>query len=407
MKARIWLCGVAVVVIAAGCSGAGTPLPKTGVPAVSGASGASPSSGAAATVAPSAAATSAALPSMTPGTFMEIGAVAGCYPDPVAALAGDGKLIVTGCGEYHNTWQFDPATGKASEIDANTEVSVRAVTLRDGRVFVLFEQDGGALVVDSKAGKAGAEIDSPGSEDSPAIGYNDATLLLNDGRVLIAGGDSGSQNLVGYAYANLFDPATGKISRTGSMTIVRSDFTAVKLADGRVLVAGGETGSDLNSVTSKAEIFDPATGKFTATGSLRKARYSAGGTLLPGGKVLIVGGTDADENSLSSAELFDPRTGKFSLTGSMAKARGNHEDWAPLAVPLPDGRVVVMGGEDDDLNFVSTVEIYDPATGKFKSDGAIGGSVYYLTGAFLQADGTLLVVGGGETGAPTVWRYQP
>ena len=332
----------------------------------------------------------------------------GCDSEVVAAAAGDGKLIVTGCGQYHNTKQFDPATGKVSEVDADTEASIRAVTLQDGRVFVVIEMDDGALVVDSRSAKSGELIASPGNEDSPAIGANDATLLLNDGRVLIVGGEYDSQSSSSaYAYAELFDPATGKMSRTGSMKTARADFTAVKLAAGRVLVAGGETGSDLDSVTSKAEIYDPATGKFTATGSLRKPRYSAGGALLPGGKVLIAGGSDQDVNPLSSAELFDPVTGKFSPTGSMTTARGDHEDHAPLAVALPDGRVVVMGGEDDDGNLVATVEIYDPATGKFKSDGAIGGSVYYLTGAFLQADGTLLVVGGRESGPATVWRYQP
>jgi hypothetical protein len=154
-------------------------------------------------------------------------------------------------------------------------------------------------------------------------------------------------------------------------------------------------------------MYDPATAKFTATGSLRTPRYSAAGALLPGGKVLVAGGSDQDEYPLSSAELFDPRTGKFSPTGSMTTARGDHEDYPPLAVSLPDGRVVLMGGEDDDGNLVATAEVYDPATGKFKSDGAIGESVYYLTRAFLQADGTLLVVGGRDRGLATVWRYRP
>jgi hypothetical protein len=345
---------------------------------------------------------------MKPGTFMEIGTVTGCDSEVVAALAGDGKLIVTGCGQYHNTKQFDPATGKVSEVDADTEASIRAVTLQDGRVFVVIEMDYGALVIDPTSGKSGADIDSPGNEDSPAIGANDATLLLNDGRVLIVGGEwDGQSTSTAYAYAELFDPAAGKISRTSSMKTARSDFTAVKLADGRVLVAGGEVGSDLDSVTSKAEMYDPATAKFTATGSLRTPRYSAAGALLPGGKVLVAGGSDQDVNPLSSAELFDPGTGKFSPTGSMTTVRGDHEGDPPLAVALPDGRVVVMGGEDDDFNLVATAEIYDPATGKFKSDGAIGEPINYLTGAFVQADGTVLVVGGRDRGLATVWRYRP
>jgi len=399
MKARMFLCGVAVVAVVAGCIASGTAVPKTGIPAVSGAISASPSD----------AATSAARPSMTPGTFMEIGTVTGC-PSAyvVAALAGDGKLIAAGCGQYNSTKQFDPLTGKVSEVDADTEAAIRAVTLQDGRVFVVIEMDDGALVVDSRSGKCGELIASPGNEDSPAIGANDATLLLNDGRVLIVGGEHDGQDYsAAYPYAELFDPTAGKISRTGSMKTARASFTAVKLADGRVLVAGGETGSDLNSVTSKAEIYDPATGKFAATGSLRKARYSAVGALLPGGKVLVVGGGDQDVNPLSSAEVFDPQTGKFAATGSMSAARGDDDGEPPLAVAMPDGRVVVMGGQDDDLNLIPSVEIYDPTTGKFTTGGEIGGPIDHLAGAFVQADGTLLVVGGNEGGSATVWRYQP
>ncbi len=407
MKARRFLGGVAMVAVVASCTGSGTPVTKTGIPAVSGASGASPSRGAA-TAAPSAAASSAAMPSMKPGTFMEIGTVTGCDSEGIAALAGDGKLIVAGCSEYNSTKQFDPATGKVTEVDADTEAAIRAVTLQDGRVFVVMEVDDGALVVDSRSGKSGEDIDSPGTEDSPAIGDGNATLLLNDGRVLIVGGEwDGQSSSIAYAYAELFDPAAGKISRTGSMKTARSDFTAVKLADGRVLVAGGEVGSDLDYVTSKAEMYDPATAKFTATGSLRTPRYSAVGALLPGGKVLVAGGGDQDSGPLSSAELFDPQTGKFSPTGSMTAARGDQEGEPPLAVALPDGRVVVMGGEDDDINLVATAEIYDPATGKFTAGGSIGPSVDHLAGAFVQADGTVLVVGGREGGLATVWRYQP
>jgi hypothetical protein len=397
MKARMFLCGVAAAAVVAGCTGLVTALPKTGIPVVSGASSASPSN----------AASSAAMPAMTPGTFTQIGTLPGCDSEVIAALAGNGKLIMVGCGEFNSTKEFDPATGKVTEVDADTEAAIRAVTLLDGRVFVLMEMAGGALVIDPKSGKSGGEIDSPGDEDSPEIGYDNATLLLSDGRVLVVGGSNGLQGEVGFPYAVLFDPATGTMSRTGSMKTARADFTAVKLADGRVLVAGGEVGSDLDSVTAKSEMYDPGTAKFTATGSLPKPRYSAVGALLPGGKVLVAGGSDEDGDPLSSAELFDPRTGKFGPTGSMTTARGDHEGEPPLAVVLPDGRVVVMGGEGEDLNLIPTAEIYDPATGKFKSDGAIGEPIDHLAGAFVQADGTLLVVGGNEGGSATLWRYQP
>jgi WD40 repeat protein len=407
MKARRFFGSVAVITAVAGCTGLGTASPGTGASAAVTASLAASPRGSAASpsVPPSHSATSAAKPALTSGTFVQIATLPACGYSP-AALTGDGKLIVAGCAQDMTTEQLDPATGKVSPVPGDTEAALQAVTLKDGRVFVLMEMDGGAEVFDPRSGKFGEGIDLPGDADSSEIGFNDATILLSDGRVLIVGGDSGSQNMTAYANADLFDPVTGKISRTGSMKTARTQFTAVRLADGRVLVAGGEGGSDVGTDLSTAEIYNPATGKFDATASLPKPRYAAAGALLPGGKVLIAGGSSQDDD-LSSAELFDPGTGKYSPTGSMTTARGDHEGYGPIATALPDGRVVVMGGENDYGDPVTTAEIYDPATGKFKAHGSIAESVDYLLVALLQADGTLLVVGGVDDGAAKVWLYQP
>jgi hypothetical protein len=158
------------------------------------------------------------------------------------------------------------------------------------------------------------------------------------------------------------------------MTTTRDLYTATLLADGRVLVAGGY--DSRHAALASAELYDPATGKFSPTGSLATARTIHTATLLADGRVLIAGGEYNDfyaTNELSgpcfaSAEIYDPKTGTFSPTGSMATARALH-----TATLLADGRVLIAGGESDNSMlsgpFLASAEIYDPKTGKFSPAG--------------------------------------
>ncbi len=109
---------------------------------------------------------------------------------------------------------------------------------------------------------------------------------------------------------------------TGSLKTARFHHTATLLPDGRVLVVGGEQG---HTPLASAELYDPATGTWSATGSLNTARDSHTATLLPSGKVLVAGGRETDPGpSLASAELYDPATGTWSPTGSLNTARLYH-----------------------------------------------------------------------------------
>ena len=230
---------------------------------------------------------------------------------------------------------------------------------------------------------------------SLTTGRHDHTAtLLKDGRVLIAGGGNTdiSVDRATYTYlasAELYDPASGTFSLTGSMTTPRSGHTATLLDDGRVLIAGGYDGVG-NTPLASAELYDTATGTFSPTGSMTTPRSSHTATLLDDGRVLIAGGDAGANEWLASAELYNPKTGTFSATGSMAMQR-----MGPTATLLLDGRVLVAGGYGGlhggtDLN---SAELYDSRTGTFGPTGSMTSTGTGLTATALH-DGRVLITDG-------------
>ena len=281
--------------------------------------------------------------------------------------------------------------------------------------------------------------------------------LLGNGKVLIAGGSDGSQLL---ASAELYDPTTRTFSVTGSMITPRVDHSATLLADGRVLIAGGISGSTVVDGVGgvipifTAEIYDPSTGAFTATGDLIStagavATFFPGDmtALLPDGRVFVAAANNAEiydphsgtftltgpfadpspvtPNAVTSlsngkvlvtlwwctgtcdvlvAELFDPQSGTFSTTGPM-KAQ-NVPEFGYTTALLTDGRVFLQGS--DDYGYVDD-EVYDPAAGTFAS---VGGTVnsQVLAPAARLTDGSVLIAGGelpGGNGSTNAELYVP
>ena len=214
---------------------------------------------------------------------------------------------------------------------------------------------------------------------------------LTDGRVLFAGGaefsSSGGQLVITrLATAELYDPATGTFSITGSMTDPRNDHTAALLTSGEVLIAGG----DLNSTDEDktAELYDPVTGAFKPTGDMTKGRAMARAVALADGRVLVLGyysGTTVT----SSADMYDPRTGTFSSAGSMTTAR-----LSPVVTLLHDGRVLIASGQM--FSSAASAELFDPATGAFTATGSFITDRAITSGALL-GDGRVLFAGGTST----------
>jgi len=252
-----------------------------------------------------------------------------------------------------------------------------------------------------------------------SMGYARSDLMsasLPDGRVLIAGG---FDYFRGYtATAEIYDPVAGTFSATGSMSRVRRYATATTLLDGTVLIAGGQGTTGQAEVLASAEIYDPATGMFTATSSMTAARYQHTATLLADGRVLLSGeapqiydpitrvfrrsgassfGLGATATLLldgrvlavrgSSSELYDPVADSVTPGPTPVGGRRNH-----TAIALPDSRVLITGGYSSTGAALRSAEVYDPATNRFS---AVGSMVSTRIGHVLVlVNGVVLVVGG-------------
>jgi hypothetical protein len=228
--------------------------------------------------------------------------------------------------------------------------------------------------------------------------------LLADGRVLVAGGEDRQENAI--ASAEIYDPATGKFSATGSMANPRGAHTATAQKDGRVLIVGGGSGHyPSQNVYRSAELFDPATGKFSSAGQMSVGRHKHAAILLRSGRVLILGGSDNRDwhGEYASAEIYDPASGTFAVTGRMNTSRFK----LPAAVALlPSGRVLVAGGGP-------FAELYDETTGTFlRVPGSLGAARFFASTTLLSG-GKALITGGYAEGSgslpatPAAWLYQP
>ncbi len=146
----------------------------------------------------------------------------------------------------------------------------------------------------------------------------------------------------------------------GTMETTRTGAAAARLANGGVLVSGGKNAS--GGTFASAELYSAVNGSggsrgFAATGNLVTGRSGHTATPLPNGLVLIVGGLDSSGNYLSSAEIYDPATGQFTTASvGLDAGRAGHTATLPS-----DGSVLIAGGTGSD-GALNTAELYVPYT---------------------------------------------
>ena len=230
--------------------------------------------------------------------------------------------------------------------------------------------------------------------------------LLADGRVLVVGGGTSTKSRASTASAEIYDPGTGRWTRTAPMAVPRSYHTATLLKDGRVLVVGGSsTYVGAGTVRASAEIFDPRTGRWTTAQPMQTHRYVQDAVLLQDGRVLVAGGwssTTLQSRSLASAEIFDPGTGRWASVGDMTTGRAQFR----MAV-LPDGRVLAVGGLGSGHEPQASVDLFDPGSESWTSTGAMSDASWWPTLVVLP-DGRALVAGGAsdKSGAKPLARAE-
>jgi galactose oxidase-like protein len=204
--------------------------------------------------------------------------------------------------------------------------------------------------------------------------------------VLLVGGDGTADQV---ASAEIYDPTTGRFSRTGSLRTTQSVDTATVLQDGSVLVTGSFFDTRVPAYFPSAELYDPASGAFAPAGSMSAVRYDATATLLRNGQVLVAGGSDSSGFSLGSVELYDP-TGNTFRPLVMVTPRDSH-----TATLLSNGGVLVVGGSGIPGNGFgeASAEMYDPLSGRFTPSGSLTIPRRKQT-ATLLPDGRVLIAGG-------------
>lgn len=362
--------------------------------------------------------------------------------DHTATELLDGKVLVVGGvsageeskGAITTAELYDPVANRwtpAGSLGVPRQYH-QATRLADGRVLVTGGYFEGKLV-------AAAEVFDPKTTTwNPAGAMGVARMghtatLLPSGKVLAAGGlVFGEDARLSFARsAELFEPATLTWARVAEMPAPRAEHSATVLADGGVLLTGGQgSAGRIVAALRDALLYDPSTGAWaTVPHLMRTARAAHTATLLPNGDVLIAGGSVQKEHGgggrpTTTTERYEPKTKSFIPAASLNAARLAH-----TATILPDGKVLVVGGlraEDNKRNAraVGSAEVYDPGTSRWtivasppKPASATPNRemrVWLLAGnhsaTLLAAEpcgsrcGQVLVIGGDGPAAPVLYR---
>ncbi|WP_437877508.1 Kelch repeat-containing protein [Sorangium sp. So ce513] len=345
-------------------------------------------------------------PSSSPPVWTTATPMSSKRGDHTATLLPNGKVLLTGGWSAPMVGSasaevYDPGTNVWAGVGSISVVRIAhtATLLGNGKVLLA---GGFNYGIPSTTYHSSAELYDPaattwGSVASMSYARIAPTAtLLNDGRVLVTGGDSLGMR------TELYDPSTNTWAAGPLMAVGRQYHTATLLGNGKVLVVGVQSVAS----TANAQLFDPATDTWSSVGStspnLNRMGHTA--TLLPNGKVLVVGGVNpvsSPVDYLGSAALFNPVNNTWSTADDLFTAERAYH----AATLLPNGRVLLSGGRSEWEVRHTGYGVYEPGDDEWLLPGQMVRSRAYHTLTLLLT-GEVLAVGGGTVNT-TVEVYNP
>jgi hypothetical protein len=320
-------------------------------------------------------------------------------------LLGPGTCSITASQPGNNNYlpaipvvQAFHVAGFVSTGSMGTARSFHTATLlQSGKVLVVGGFDPtGAPLASAELYDPVAQTFSPTANNVPNKAAGLTATLLPSGKVLVVGGSNSS--------SEIYDPSTSMWSSAGGIGGQRTYHTATLLPNGTVLIVGGSdnAGKTLNTTL----LYDPSTGHYTSSGNMNFSRDFHTATLV-NGKVLVAGGRTGTASSgytyQATAEVYDPATGVFTPAGNlMVDNLGNPVPRYAHTAILFNGQVLIAGGANSAA--IAVADLYDPSAGTFSATNSLAVPRQYFTATLFQ--GSVVEEGGlnGPTVSPTVLK---